>query len=63
VCEVSFPDNVSGASVGPIFTGHESERKKSRWENSPRTSCKNPVTKNQYLFHGESLKSSCMTSF
>ena len=26
-------------------------------ENSPRTPCKIPKTKNQYSFHGESLKS------
>jgi hypothetical protein len=82
-----FPDDVSGAVVGPIFTVHVSERKwLAEWDdslfrggvgfaagaslpilgtpasetslgNSPRTPCRDPKTKNQYLFHGESLKS------
>ena len=41
-----FSDDVSGAAVGPETSS----------ENSPRTPCKNPKTKNQYSFHGESLK-------
>jgi hypothetical protein len=41
-----FPDDVSGAAVGPETS-----------ENSPRTQCKNSKTKNQYPFHDESLKS------
>ena len=30
-----FPDDVSGAALGPIFTGHESERKwATEWDGS-----------------------------
>jgi hypothetical protein len=41
-----FPD-VSGTAVGP----------KTSWGNLPCTPLKIPKTKNQYSFHGESLKS------
>ena len=62
------PDDVSGAAVGPIFTSHESDRKRpvkmgttaapeTSSGNSPRTPCKIPKTKNQYSFHGGSPKS------
>ena len=66
-----FTDDVSEAALGPIFTGQELERKwatewgAASWPavsetssiNSPSTPCKNPKTKKQYSFHGESLKS------
>jgi hypothetical protein len=43
-----FSDDVSGLTAAPETPS----------ENSPRTPYKNPKTKNQYSFHGESLKSS-----
>ena len=42
-----FPDDVSGATVGPETSS----------ENSPCTPCKKHKTKNQYSLHGDSLKS------
>jgi hypothetical protein len=42
-----FPDNVSGPTVAPETSSG----------NSPCTLCKISKTKNQYSFHGESLKS------
>ena len=46
-----FPDDVSGAAVGPETSSG----------NSPCTLCKNSKTKNQYPFHDESLKSRLLT--
>ena len=40
-----FPDDISGPTVVPETSSG----------NSSLTSCKNPKTKNQYLFHGEGL--------
>ena len=42
-----FPDDVSGPTAATETSSG----------NSPRTPCKNPKTKNWYIFHGESLKS------
>jgi hypothetical protein len=35
VCKSKFPDDVSGAAVGPILNGHKLERKRARPTNQP----------------------------